>query len=493
MSTPTLQLYNTLTRRKEPFEPLTPGHVGMYMCGPTVYSEPHLGHARGPILFDVLRRYLEHLGLRVRLVTNVTDVGHLTDDADEGEDKLLKRAKLEQLEPMEIADKYFWAYFDALKALNVRRPDITPRATGHITEQIEMTQTLLARGLAYEREGSVYFDVSAWESYGELSGRNVDELVEGTRITTRSDKDDPRDFALWKRAEGGHLMRWPSPWGEGYPGWHIECSVMSTKYLGDAFDIHGGGLDLIFPHHECELAQAKAAGKPFARFWVHFNMVTLEGEKMAKSKGHFVTLGDLFGRFDPIAVRFHLLGTHYRSVSDFSEASLRASAQGLRRLQEGYAALARALEEGPENEGTTSGTDAFAPYRERFEAAMDDDLNTAQALAVLFDALRESNAALARGAEPKTLGAAKRFFDDLAGGVLGILGGTANAQDDTELLDGLVELVSAQRQEARARRDFGTSDAIRERLAELGVVLEDTPDGVRWKRGTPKAKEEALS
>jgi cysteinyl-tRNA synthetase len=483
----TLQLYNTLTRRKEPFTPLTPGHVGMYLCGPTVYSEPHLGHARGPILFDVLRRYLEYLGLRVRLVTNVTDVGHLTDDADDGEDKLLRRAKLEQLEPMEIADKYFWAYFDAMAKLGVRRPDITPRATGHITEQIAMTQDLLERGLAYERGGNVYFDVSAWRAYGELSGRNVDELVEGTRIATRSDKDDPRDFALWKRAEGGHLMRWPSPWGEGYPGWHIECSVMSTKYLGDAFDIHGGGLDLIFPHHECELAQAKAAGKPFARVWLHFNMVTLEDEKMAKSKGHFVTLEELFSRFDPIAVRFHLLGTHYRSVSDFSEASLRASAQGLRRLQEGYAALARAVK-GAEGDDTG----AFAPYRERFEAAMNDDLNTAQALAVLYDALRETNAALARGADQETLRAAKRFFDDLAGGVLGLLGTASDAQHDADLLDSLIELVSAQRQEARLRRDFATADALRERLARLGIVLEDTPDGVRWKRGTPKTEEKAL-
>lgn len=481
-----LQLYNTLTRRKEPFEPITPGHVGMYLCGPTVYSEPHLGHARGPILFDVLRRYLEYLGLRVRLVTNITDVGHLTDDADDGEDKLLKRAKLEQLEPMEIADKYFWAYFDAMAKLGVRRPDITPRATGHITEQIAMTQTLLERGLAYERGGNVYFDVSAWETYGELSGRNVDDLVEGTRIATRSDKDDPRDFALWKRAEGGHLMRWPSPWGEGYPGWHIECSVMSTKYLGDAFDIHGGGLDLIFPHHECELAQAKAAGKPFARVWLHFNMVTLEGEKMAKSKGHFVTLEELFRRFDPIAVRFHLLGTHYRSVSDFSEASLRASAQGLRRLREGYAALARAVEDGGDEDADPS------PYRERFEAAMNDDLNTAQALAVLYDALRETNAALARGADQATLRAAKRFFDGAAGGVLGILGGAAETQGDAELVSGLVELISAQRQEARLRRDFATADAIRERLAALGIVLEDTPDGVRWKRGVPKTEAETL-
>jgi len=260
-----LLLYNSRTRKKETLEPVTPGRVGIYYCGPTVYSEPHLGHARGPVLFDVLRRWLEHQGYRVRLVSNITDVGHLSDDADDGEDKLIRRAKLEQLEPMEVAEKYFWTYFDAMQALNVRRPDIVPRASGHIPEQIILIQELLARGLAYERQGSVYFDVSAWEPYGELSGRRPDELLEGSRIEVRSDKDDPRDFALWKRAEPGHLMRWPSPWGEGYPGWHLECTVMSTKYLGDTFDIHGGGLDLIFPHHECEIAQARGAGKPFAR------------------------------------------------------------------------------------------------------------------------------------------------------------------------------------------------------------------------------------
>ena len=480
-----MQLYNTLTRQKEPFTPLSEGHVGIYFCGPTVYSEPHLGHARGPILFDVLRRYLEHKGLKVRLVSNITDVGHLTGDSDDGEDKLLKRAKLEQLEPMEIADKYFWAYFDALVQLNVRRPDITPRATGHITEQIALTEELLRRGLAYERDGNVYFDVSAWASYGELSRRNVDELQEGTRIATRSDKDDPRDFALWKRAEAGHLMYWPSPWGEGYPGWHLECSVMSTKYLGDTFDIHGGGLDLIFPHHECELAQARAAGKPFAKTWLHFNMITLAGEKMAKSKNHFVTLEDLFSRYDPVAVRFHLLGTHYRSVSDFTDESLQASAGGLKRLQDTYAAVSRLAPVGAQ----PAQEDPFVSYHARFEAAMDDDLNTPQALAALFDASREVNAKLSRSPDAAYAASAKVFFDELAGDVLGIVGTQLHpAEDDTALLDGLVELVSAQRQEARTRRDFATSDAIRDRLSELGLVLEDTADGVRWKRSAPKQK-----
>ncbi len=476
-----MQLYNTLTRQKETFTPLVPNHVGIYVCGPTVYSEPHIGNARGPVFFDVVRRWFSHEGYRVRFVSNVTDVGHLTDDADEGEDKLVKRARLEQLEPMEIAEKYFWRYFDGVAQMGVRRPDIIPRASGHITEQIGMTETLLGRGLAYERGGNVYFDVSAWSDYGELSGRNADDQQEGTRVTVRSDKDDPRDFALWKAAEAGHLMHWPSPWGEGYPGWHLECSVMSTKYLGDTFDIHGGGLDLIFPHHECEIAQAKGAGKGFANYWLHWNFLTFGGEKMAKSKGA-LALSELLAEHGGTALRFHLLGAHYRSVSDFSDESLYASKQGLKRLQETYTELSRRVEgevKVPE--------DPFTDYRERFTAAMNDDFNTPQAIAVLFDVSRDVNAKLGR-ADAAYIAAAKAFFDDLAGDVLGIIGVQENAQDDTALLDGLVKLVGEQRQEARTRRDFASSDAIRDRLAELGLVLEDTPDGVRWKRGAPKER-----
>lgn len=480
-----MQLYNTLTRRKEPFVPLSAGHVGIYVCGPTVYSEPHIGNARGPVFFDVVRRWFEHQGYRVRYVSNVTDVGHLTDDADEGEDKLARRARLEQLEPMEVAEKYFWRYFDALAQLNVRRPDIIPRASGHIIEQIEMTKALLEKGVAYERGGSVYFDVSAWEDYGELSGRTQEGALEGTRVEVRSDKDDPRDFALWKLAEKGHLMHWPSPWGEGHPGWHLECSVMSTKYLGDTFDIHGGGLDLIFPHHECEIAQARSAGKPFARTWLHWNFLTFGGEKMAKSKGA-LALAELLKAHSGPALRFHLLSAHYRSVSDFSDESVQGSTQGLRRLGDTYEELRRRVE----GEARVTESDPFASYRERFAAAMNDDFNTPQAIAVLFDASREVNAKLSQTPSADYLGAAKAFFDELARDVLGVVGtgsvGTQPTQagTDLELLDGLVGLVSEQRQEARRRRDFATSDAIRDRLAELGVVLEDTPDGVRWKRGT---------
>jgi cysteinyl-tRNA synthetase len=471
-----LEFYNSLSREKETFKPVVPGRVGIYFCGPTVYSEPHLGHARGPIVFDTLKRWLQHEGYTVRLVLNVTDVGHLTDDADAGEDKLAKRAKLEKLEPMEVAEKYFWAYFDSLAKLNIRRPDIVPRASGHIPEQIEMTEELIKRGLAYERDGSVYFDVSKWQEYGVLSGRDVDEQVEGTRVAVRSDKDDPRDFALWKKAEPEHIMRWNSPWGEGFPGWHIECSVMSTKYLGDEFDIHGGGLDLIFPHHECEIAQAKAAGKKFARTWMHWNMITLGGEKMAKSKGHFVTLAELLDNYDPAEIRFHMVRSHYRSLSDFSEESLLGSVQGLKRLREAYLELKRLADDSGFSD------DPFIEEHAAFAKAMNDDLNTPQAIAVLFDATREINSKLATKPAKSYINAAKKLYEDLLGGILGVtLDGSEAGQGDTNMLDGLLQLIMNQRQEARQRRDFKNSDEIRNRLAELGITLEDTAEGSRWK------------
>jgi len=471
-----LELYNTLKRQKEPFVPVVPGRVGMYMCGPTVYSDPHLGHARGPVVFDVLRRWFEHEGFVVRLVTNVTDVGHLTDD-EHGEDKLERRAKLERLEPMEVAEKYFWSYFDAMAAMNVRRPSIVPRATGHILEQIELVEELIDAGHAYRRDGNVYFDVSSYQPYGELSGRDPEDLVEGTRVEVRSDKDDPRDFAVWKVAESGHIMRWRSPWGQGFPGWHLECTVMSTKYLGDEFDIHGGGLDLVFPHHECELAQARAIGKPFARTWLHWNMITLQGEKMAKSKDHFVTLADLFARHDPLAVRFHLLRSHYRSVSDFSDESLTSSAQGLKRLREAYAAARSAA-----GEGTAPDATAFLPFRSDFAAAMNDDLNTPRAIAALFDAARELRKGLDVGQGPAFAAGGAALFEELLQGVLGVpLASASESGEAMRALEGVVALLLEERQRARAHRDFEAADRLRDRLAELGIAVEDGPEGSRWK------------
>lgn len=477
-----LQLYNTLSRTKEVFVPVAEGHAGIYYCGPTVYSEPHLGHARAPVLFDVLRRWLRSQGVHVRLVSNITDVGHLMDDADDGEDKLIRRAALERLEPMELADKYFWAYQDAMDRLNVERPDITPRASGHITEQIELIEVLLERGLAYEADGSVYFDVGAWDSYGLLSGRDAEEQEAGARVAVRTEKRDPRDFALWKRAEGGHIMQWPSPWGRGYPGWHIECTAMSVKYLGAEFDIHGGGLDLVFPHHEAELAQAQGAGLPFARYWMHFNMITLEGEKMSKSRDHFVTLADLFGRFDPVAIRFYLLRAHYRSVVDFTAEGLESATQGLRRLQDTYRDLQ--VRAGDSTDPAARHPD-IDPFRERFAEAMNDDLNTPQALAALFDAVREINRRIAEGdADANFLAAAKVLFTDLFDGVLGLSADqTPAAGTGTGAFDGVMDLLMEQRRKARLNRDFESSDRIRDRLAELGIVIEDTPEGSRWKLG----------
>ncbi len=473
-----LELYNTLTRQKEPFVPVVKGRVGMYMCGPTVYSDPHLGHARGPIVFDVLRRWLEHEGYVVRLVTNITDVGHLTDD-EAGEDKLVKRAKLERIEPMEVAEKYFWSYFDAMAALNVARPSIVPRASGHIGEQIQLVEQLIANGHAYVRGGNVYFDVSEFADYGRLSGRDPEDLIEGTRVEVRSDKDDPRDFALWKQAEPDHIMRWSSPWGPGFPGWHIECTVMSTRYLGEEFDIHGGGLDLVFPHHECELAQASAAGMPFARTWLHWNMITLRGEKMAKSKDHFVTLEDLFAQYEPISVRFHLLRSHYRSVSDFSEESLTASAQGLKRLRETYAAAQEVASRLPA--GVEPGNAALETYRRAFADAMNDDLNTPRAVAALFDAAREVRRQLDNGGDPALAAGAVAFFDEHMAGVLGLPTRAKVDDEAAEALSGVVQLLLDERQKARERRDFEAADRLRDRLAELGIAVEDGAEGSSWK------------
>ena len=474
-------LYNTMSKRKEPFKPKVEGHVGIYVCGPTVYSDAHLGHAKSAVSFDVLRRWLLHLGYRVRYVSNVTDVGHLTDDADEGEDKIQKRAKIERLEPMEVADKYFWRYFEDMAALNVLRPDITPRATGHIVEQIELTKELLRRGFAYERNGSVYFRASKWPEYGKLSGRRLEDQVAGARVEVREEKEDPRDWALWKRAEPGHLMRWPSPWGEGFPGWHIECTVMSLKYLGDGFDIHGGGIDLQFPHHEAEIAQAEAAGHAFARYWMHNNHVLLGGEKMAKSTGNFITLRELFDRVEPLVVRFYLLQSHYRSVTDFTEEGLEAAKRGYFRLLDAYREVRRRKKNAPE--GADPALDAATErLRAAFAEAMNDDLGTPEALAAFFTWLPELNKALSREVGRESLERVEAAFRELGEGVLGLFPERVLVERlEGPALEGLMELVLELREEARRRKDYALADRVRDRLAELGVVVEDTPKGPRWK------------
>jgi cysteinyl-tRNA synthetase len=480
----TLQLFNTLSRQKEAFTPTTPGHVGIYLCGPTVYSDAHLGHGKTATSFDVVRRWLEYSGYKVRFVSNVTDVGHITDDAsDSGRDRINERAKLEKLEPMEIADAYTWGYFDDMARLNVKKPSITPRASGHILEQIEMVQRLIERGLAYERDGSVYFRVRAFPGYGKLSGRKVDELEVGTREEVREDKDDPLDFALWKFAEPDHIMRWNSPWGEGFPGWHIECSAMALKYLGEGFDIHGGGMDLQFPHHEAEIAQSEGAGYAFARYWMHGNMLTVNGEKMSKSKGNFLTLKDFYAKADPMLLRFILVQSHYRSVAEITDETVQAAQSGLSRLREARRELERRIPDAPEGKDSRLEA-AVTTARTAFTDAMNDDFNTPEALAALFGLTREVNTALQGNPGKASLEAALAVYAELMEGVLGLTPGMGHFEGVQDgLLDGLLEIAIEARKAYRQNRDFARSDVLRDRLKGLGVTLEDTPNGTRWKIG----------
>jgi cysteinyl-tRNA synthetase len=477
-----IHLYDTKQREKVRFLPSVPGRVGLYVCGPTVYSDAHLGHAKTQIAFDIIRRYFEYAGYQVRMVSNITDVGHITDEtSDEGHDRIGARARLEQLEPMEVADKYFWSYADDMARLNLRRPSVSPRATGHIPEQIALISELIARGHAYQAAGSVYFRVASWPAYGQLSHRDIDELTSGTREEVRGEKEDPRDFALWKRAEPSHLMRWDSPWGVGFPGWHIECSAMSLKYLGDGFDIHGGGLDLQFPHHEAEIAQAEAAGHPFARYWMHANLLTVGGEKMSKSRGNFVTLKELLSRHDPMAVRLLLLQSHYRSVAEFNEVALSAAAQAYARLRGVYQELLRRLGDSlPEPSGEEWLAQAAARCRADFERAMNDDFNTPEALAALFGLAREVASALQGQPQPAELAAAARTFRQLGEEVFGLFAETQGRAGE-ELVSGLLDLILEQRTAYRERRQWAESDRLRARLEALGVTVEDGQGGSRWK------------
>lgn len=486
----TLKVYNYMTRRKEEFKPLHEGKVGIYVCGPTVYDHAHIGHAKVYVSFDVVVRYLRYLGYKVRYVQNITDVGHLTDDADEGEDKIGRKARLEQLQPMEVVEYYTRSYFEDMDALNVTRPNISPRASGHIPEQIELAQILIEKGYAYEANGSVFFSVESFPEYGKLSGRKVEELEEGARVEVNPDKRHPADFAVWRAAPPGHLMRWKSPWGEGYPGWHAECSVMAAKYLGLPFDIHGGGLENIFPHNESEIAQSEAAyGVEFARYWLLNNMVTVDGVKMGKSLGNFVTIKDVLQRHEPMTIRFFVLSSHYRSPTDFSEAALEAAGRGLERL---YSAvrlvrerLAMAEDAPPEqrSEADAAFQRVLDEHKVRFIEAMDDDFNTPQALAALFDLTKEVNVLLNSG-EPigrVTLEAIDGLYRELGGDVLGIVPDQLPEEAGAGLENALMQILIDLRQEFRQAKDWAKADAIRDRLAAVGIALEDSPTGTRWR------------
>ena len=502
-----LKLTNTLTRTKELFKPIQEGHVGMYVCGPTVYGDAHLGHARPGVTYDVLSKLLKHLGYKVRYVRNITDVGHLEHDADSGEDKIAKKARLEQLEPMEVVQAYTLRYHEAMRLLNVAPPSIEPRASGHIVEQIEAVKKILDAGYAYESNGSIYFDVQKYNRdhhYGVLSGRNLDDTLEGTRnLDGQEDKRAPFDFALWKKAEPEHIMRWPSPWGEGFPGWHLECSVMGEKYLGCEFDIHGGGMDLMFPHHECEIAQNVACrGTQGVHYWVHNNMITINGQKMGKSLGNFITLPQLFSgnhpklekAYSPMTIRFFILQAHYRGTLDFSNEALQAAEKGLARVMQAsrdmYAMAGRKAPVyvyGEESFAVApDGCPATSPaVREVFDGIYDalcDDMNTPMALASISEAVKIINSAKAgqiklSDGDLQTL---CQLFDDVVFGVLGLKDEETGSEGARKVIDGLMDMVLEQRAAAKAAKDWTTSDHIRDALKALGIQVKDTKDGVEW-------------
>lgn len=487
-----LYIYNTLSRSKEQFIPLQAPHVGMYVCGPTVYGDGHLGHARPAITFDILYRYLLHLGYKVRYVRNITDVGHLEHDADEGEDKIAKKARLEQLEPMEVVQYYLNRYHKAMDKLGVLPPSIEPMASGHIIEQIDLTQRILEAGFAYESEGSVYFDVRKYDEvygYGKLSGRNIEDMQHTTRdLDGVSEKRFPLDFALWKKAQPEHIMRWPSPWGEGFPGWHAECTAMGRKYLGEHFDIHGGGMDLVFPHHECEIAQAVASqgGDEMVRYWMHNNMITIAGKKMGKSLGNFITLDEFFTgshtllsqAYSPMVIRFFILGAHYRSTLDFSNDALTAAEKGMQRLLDA-ANLLDSLKSGEVSTIDVTG------IRSRCYEALNDDLNTPMVIAELFEASRIINSihgglATLTEADLEELRSVYRLF---LFELLGMQDERNSGGQSQQAYAGAVDLLLELRATAKANKDWATSDRIRNELTALGFTIKDTKEGAEWKLG----------
>jgi len=483
-----LYVYNTLSRKKEKFKSQKPPFVSMYVCGPTVYDDPHLGHAKSYVSFDVIARFLRAEGYTLRYVQNITDVGHLLGDNDNGEDRVQKRARIEKLEPIEIAQKYENHFFRAMDKLNCLRPDISCRASGHIPEMIELVERLIERGYAYAVDGNVYFEISKFKEYGKLSGRKVEDLIEGSRIKVAEEKRHPADFALWKRADALHLMQWPSPWGRGYPGWHLECSVMSMKYLGDTIDIHGGGIDNQFPHHECEIAQSEAAtGKPFVKYWLHNNMVTRDGQKMSKSLGNHMTLSELFEKYDPMTVRFFVLQGHYRSPQDFSDDALDAARKGFEKLSRTVGALKDRFKYAQEHRLLVK--DKYDGYINRFMKYMGDDFNTAGAISVLFElsnTVNEKEHLLDSEVNPKKQELAEviRVFEKCGENILGLKFETErhDSQSHEGLEPSLIQILIDLREQFRKEKNWAKSDEIRDKLSELGIVLEDGKNGTKWKK-----------
>ena len=494
-----LVIYNTLTRQKERFEPLHAPNVGMYVCGPTVYGDPHLGHARPAITFDLVFRYLKHLGYKVRYVRNITDVGHLEHDADEGEDKIAKKARLEQLEPMEIAQYYTNRYHQAMDALNVLRPSIEPHASGHIIEQQQLVQQIIDNGFAYESNGSIYFDIEAYNKqykYGILSGRSLENIKDASReLDGVGEKKNQADFALWKKAQPEHIMRWPSPWSDGFPGWHCECTAMGRKYLGEEFDIHGGGMDLVFPHHECEIAQAVASmGHQAVKFWMHNNMLTINGQKMGKSYNNFITLEQFFmgnhplleKAYSPMTIRFFVLSAHYRGTVDFSNDALMAAEKGLDKLQNAISDLERVQ---VSDKCDTETEKVVKSLREKCYDAMNDDFATPQVISYLFEActtinkLIDHKATICADCLNELKDTMHLFtFDILGLSTLGsqrLNGGGSEARE--EAFGKVVDMVLELRAKAKAEKDWATSDKIRDELAAAGFEVKDTKDGVTWK------------